>query len=335
MKKVVTLGITIIMVCLLLIGCSNNSKKDEKTHDKNTQSSYNPFDLKDEQVNVDAEFSFGPVNPVDELTYTGEPIEVEYAYDNLGDTDFKAGFMIFIDGIAQVYKVDGENKEEIMHEFNVKKKSQIKFKASFKPNIGEKGDKLSLHITSTLNPNYVASSNYPSFGNNLGLSQALPVNLRYLKSVNYPELKIHDKYSIENITKEIKKEYLGRGKDNTEEYVLNEEALLKLKYKGDDRESKIELKKNSKLSLTLEGFGGPKDTKYRTTIFIDNKPVKTIDGKEYLEMEVKKNMLSKQNFDVDISELKGTHVLYTISVPRGRGTYSIVKSSPKLLIVEE
>ena len=117
------------------------------------------------------------------------------------------------------------------------------------------------------------------------------------------------------------------------------EPLLELKYKGDYKESKIELKRNLKLNFELEGFCGPSasDGKYRTTIFIDNKPVKTIDGKEYLEMDLKKEIVSKQAFDVDISGLKGSHVLYTISVPIGNDykANSILKSAPKLLVVEE
>ena len=247
--------------------------------------------------------------------------------------------MIFIDGIAQSYKIDGENKEEIMHEFNLKKKSKIKFKASFTPSIGKKGDKLGLYVTATLNPKIIPDKNYPDFGNNQGMSQVLPVNLKYLKSVNNKEKKIHDKYSTENINENIKKEYLGEGKNRDEEYNSNMEPLIQLKYKDDYKESKIELKRNSKLNLELEGFCGPSASgrKYRTTIFIDNKPVKTIDGKEYLEMNLNKEMLSKQAFDVDISGIKGSHVLYTISVPVGNDykTNLILKSDAKLLVVEE
>lgn len=339
MKRLVTLYILIIMTFILLIGCSDDNKKDVNLNDKNIESSYNPFDLDDEQISTDAEFGFGPVNPVNELTYTGDPIEQEYYYDNTGDTDCKLGFMIFIDGVAQLYKINGENNQSIMHEFDVNKKSKTKFKVSFKPSIGKEGDKLGLYVATIFNPNYVPSASVPSFGNNRALSQVLPVDLKYLKSINNLELNTNDKYSTENITEEIKKEYLTVDEINSKKYVANEAPLFHLKYDGDFKNSKIELKNASKLSLRLEGLCGPDEGNYRTTIFIDNKPVKTVDGKKYLEMQLKKEMLSKQSFDVDISGLTGLHVLYTISVPK-RNDYSkitnpIVQSPPKLLIIGE
>ncbi|MBW9159224.1 MULTISPECIES: hypothetical protein [Clostridium] len=45
---------------------------------KNTESSVNPFDLNDEKSDPQAAFAFGPVNPVDELSYTGVPLQQEY-----------------------------------------------------------------------------------------------------------------------------------------------------------------------------------------------------------------------------------------------------------------
>ncbi|MBU3129924.1 hypothetical protein LGL55_19570 [Clostridium tagluense] len=339
MKKVAVLCSSIIITSLLASGCTSNYKKNVPINNKNTESSVNPFDLNDEKSDVQAAFGFGPVNPVDELSYTGAPIQQEYFYDNVGGADCNLGFMIFIDGIAQSYKINGENTEEIMHKFDVKKKSKIMFKASFKPNIGKKGDKLGLYVTTIVNPKHVPSVKSPDFGNNLALSQVLPVNLKYVESANNSQLKVYDKYLMQNVTEKIKNQYLSADESNKGKYVSNQASLFYLKYNGDYKGSKIELKKTSKLSLTLEGLCGPNDGKYRTTIYIDNKPVKTIDGKDYLEMQLKKGMLSKQNFDVDINGITGIHVLYTISVPQGNDysilTNPIVESSCKLLVIGE
>lgn len=340
MKKITAFCIAIIVTSLLFTACGNNNKISTGNNDKSERTSYNPFDLSNEIINNNtASFGFGPVSPVDELTYTGKPVERDYFYDNTGAIDCRLGFMVFIDGIPQAYKIDGEDNEEIMHEFNVPKKSKIQFKVSFKPNIGEKGDKLGLYVVTIFNPSYMPSPDRPGFGNIHRLSQVLPVALNYLEASNGPELKIYDDYSIENVTDEIKKEYLARSKDGKEDFEPNSTHLFHLKYNGDYKETKIELKKSSKLSLTLEGLCGPDDAKYRTTVFIDNKPVKTTDGQEYLDMQLKKGMLAKQDFDIDITGLTGNHILSTISAPIGddysKITNPVIQSDCKLLVIKE
>lgn len=339
MRKIKALCIVTIIISLFFVACSSNDKKTVENNDEKVKSAYNPFDLSNEKGNNELAFYFGPASKVEELSYTGETIEKDYFYDNVGEVDCTLGFMIFVDGIAQPYTIDGGDSEKIMHQFNMQEKSKTQFKVSFNPNVGEKGDKLGLYAVTILNPTYIPSIDLPVFGHGRALSQVSPITLNYIESASNSELKINDEYSTEIVTEEIKKEYLSVSEDNKEEYLSPGAHLFFLKYNGDYKETKIAVKKNSKLNLTLEGLCALNDAKYRTTIFIDNKPVKTIDGKDYLEMQLKKGMISKQSFDVDISGLTGTNALYTVSVPLGddysKITNSIFQTKPRLLIIEE
>jgi hypothetical protein len=329
MNKMKIFHTFIIIVAIFLTACSTSDQNASivNSDKKNAQSTYNPFDLGDE-TDRSIEFGFGPVSPVDELTYTGVPIKKNYFYDNSGNADCEFGFMIFIDGIAQAYKINGKKNEEIMHQFSVPKKTKIQFDISLKPSIGKKGDKLGMYVVTIFNPTYMPSTTATVFGNNHALSQATPVNLNYIASANSQNLKINNTYSIESATDKVK----------GNKYVPQGSHAFSLEYQGDYRNAKIELKKNSKLSLTLRCLCDPEDAKYRTTIFIDNKPAKTVDGKEYMDIQLKKGMVSKQNFDVDISGLKGKHILSTISGPIGNDSKPknpIVQSDCKLLVIGE
>ena len=338
MKRVLIICCAIIIMSLLLSSCTSNGSN---SYDKPSKTVSNPFDFSSEEESDSVGFGFGPVNPVDKLTYTGKPIEREYLYENTGNVDCKLGFMIFIDGIPQAYKVDDESTEEIMHQFSVSRKDKIKFKVSLKPTIGEKDNVYGLYAVTLLNPSFMPASDIPNptFGNNHTLSQVLPVTLKYLESVKSPILKVNSKYSTQMVNDEIKKEYLSQSKDNKNEYVPNGAHLFHLIYKDDYKQTKIEITKGSNLNLKLEGFCGPEDASYRTTVFIDNKPVKTFDGHDYLEMQLKKGMLSSQDFCIDTKGLTGSYTLSTISVPVGndyvRPQNPVVQTNCRLLVIKE
>ena len=89
----------------------------------------------------------------------------------------------------------------------------------------------------------------------------------------------------------------------------------------DNRYAVIKTAKDKKLTLYLEGFGGydssiGKTVKCRTTVFIDNQPVKTTAGDDYIETTMSNDKLSVQSFSLDLSGLSsGKHALYAVSVP--------------------
>lgn len=338
MKKITVFISIIITILVLFTACSGSNKENISNNNKNTKSSYNPFDVDDKNNNTSVSFEFGSTNPVDELIFDGKDIEKEYYYNNSGDIDCKLGFMIFIDGIAQPYRVNGNDNNEIIHEFTLNKKSNIKFKVSFTPTIGQKGNELGMYVVTIFNPTYIPLEGNPIFGNNHNLSQVLPVKVKYLESVRTSELKINNTYTTENVNEEIKKEYLNVSKENQSEYTSAGTHIFHLKYNGEYKESKIELTQGSDLNLTLEALCDPDDAKYRTTVFIDNKQVKINDEQDYLDIQLKKGMLSKQSFSIDIKGLLGSHVLSTVSVPIGND-YSkvsnpVVESKGKLLVIK-
>lgn len=322
------------MLCITTLTACNNKKSIEVSNNKEE---VNPFDLKDNNESYDISYSFGPVNIEDSIEFNGKSIEKDYEYINESDVKCNFGFMVFIDGIPQSYKVNGNSEEKFMHTFDVEKNAKEQFKAMLKPSVGKKGDTLGLYTVSIFNPNFSLNKELKMLGHNYTLAQVLPIDIKYKDSSTIKRVNISDKYTLHQINDDIKQKYYI--KDTNNKYIDPKMDNVYLNYNKDYKEMKIVGKNNSKINLVFEGLGIVDDGKYRTTIFIDNNPTKTSEGEDYLDVEFKKGNLSKQSFNIDTKNLVGTHVLYTVSVPIGDSykkiTSQVIQSNPKLLIIEE
>lgn len=335
MKKLVSILVAFIIGITCLAAC-NNKKTIEANNNK--EKKVNPFDLEGNNEIYDISYSFGPVRiEENSFEFNGKFMERDYEYINESEVKCNFGFMMFIDGIPQSYKVNEKEEEKFMHTFDVEKKSREQFKVSLNPSVGKNGDILGLYVVSIFNPNFSLNKNLKIIGHNYALAQALPIDIKYKESSNVKKVNINDKYMLQQINEKIKEKYYNKDKNN--KCIDPKEQRIYLNYNKDYKEMKILCKSNSKVNLTLEGLGIVDECKYRTTIFIDNKPVKTSEGEDYLDMELKKGSLSKQSFNIDTRNLKGVHSLYTISVPVGDNykkiTSQVIQSEPKLLIIEE
>ena len=160
MRRIVALLLA-LMLLGILAGCSGNESPSESSTTESI-SSQNPFQQNEENpINMGA-ISHGSRNiNLDEnerllpLVYQGEEVYFEYYVNAIGNAK-NVGFLMFIDGIPQPYRIDSiDAPNEYMHIFNLESDNiDLPFTFIFSPVIGNQGDDLSVSIISIYNPSF-------------------------------------------------------------------------------------------------------------------------------------------------------------------------------------
>lgn len=151
--------IVILSIVIFLVACSNKGQHNSYTiYDENQ----NPLEIEGEETVMMGAVSHGFFNPnLDEdgemlpLNYNGEELKVEYTVNASGKAK-NIGFLIFVDGLPQPYKINNtEGSYKFMHTSDLDKDDKdTRLTFIFTPVTGKQGDTLSISITSIYNPTF-------------------------------------------------------------------------------------------------------------------------------------------------------------------------------------
>jgi len=184
MKKVIS-GVLLIIMVLSFWGCSNQSSESinlQTTTNLNEEET-NPFEIS-EKESIDYSMGHGVNKPDPDkrvIEYTGQPIEIQYFFDN-GPAECSSGLFVFVNGFLQPYRVDGDVEKEF-YVFPLASNEQKTVNITFEPVCGEAGETLSVYFASMLNPKVIKyTDDFKYFGHNHKISQLLPWKLEYKKS---------------------------------------------------------------------------------------------------------------------------------------------------------
>ena len=312
------------MVSILLVSCTKNGEIDVKNiEDGMTE---NPFDVPKSETELLGSIGHGlnfDLGENEYIKYTGKEVELEY-YIELEGNVRNVGFLIFLSGEPQPYKLKGkEENYDYLHELNLEKdKDNITFQ--FEPVTGEKGDVLELQIVSIYNPNFIPdmieTSAYGVY--HRALSTVVDrFKLEKPSTIQNTDLKeFESKYVVaastlsENITEDFINSEINKGKQKFDMEYLNKNVLSVTKFNGEKIFSNINLNDNDTLKISYYLFGVP-NAEYTTTFFVNHEPIYSIDN------TLQKGKTEIINLDIGVDELDEFSSFYAISVPKYERKY--------------
>lgn len=310
MKKIVSL----LCICIVLTGCAKHSGVDKVSKSETTKE--NPFDLQEIESannNIDASYGWWITNYDNEkrvIDYQGKNITLDIQFDN-ANASCESGIVVFIDGIAQKYKINNSEKESYIHTIKLKEKSEKNITLTFVPKFAGKGSKHEMYVASIYNPSYRVSKESPGYGNYGNLLPGLAWEIKYYTKDN---MKFQDnEVEYKELTDDIKSEYISK---NSSGMVINklDSQLMSNFVQNENKIAGCEV--NASKQLTIQLFGGDEIT-YRICAMIDNEPAKVFSGNACCDVTIKKNKIAEigVDFSKTLKSISNYSSLYFVLCP--------------------
>ena len=335
--------IAVPLICgalLSLAACGNYSVPDSSPLPSQAAAA-NPFEAAEEDAGLLAVLTHGAASADFSESgerlpfhYDGGEFRLEYEFSLTGKMD-TVGFLLFLDGQPQPYKVNDTTAEyEYCHSFPAKEDQNFSF--LFEPVTGSTGDTLALTVVSITNPDFQpdmeSTSSYGWYHKTLDSCVELKFN------VDAPAA-----HSDLPPVREIFSQSEVREEKVTAQYVENE--LPKYGWGGvsmDTLDSGIyytfscdggiiydNLRVSAPVTLrfTMCGTAG---TSYSIAFFLDHQPVKLDESTSY-SVTLSKGGVMELEAVIDPDMLGDFNTLYCVAVPRGEGFAPFFKSNSILL----
>lgn len=314
----------IILFNVLFVSCASNEPIDISSIEKEVaeELAEDPFKEAESQMKVLGSLGHGLNDKLDEnefIEYSGTDVEVDYYVELEGNVN-SVGFLLFLKGEPQPYKIKGaETEYEYMHPLTVDEERK-QFTFQFTPIVGKKGEVLELQVISIYNPVFIpdmtTTSAYGSY------HHALPTIIDRVKMVeNAPDQGV----SLEGYNGDIVISPSQQAVNITEEFLdvkfhkiemeeLNTYLFSRILYNGETTYSNINLSQLDKFEVSYCLFGVP-NAEFVTTFYIDHKPIYST------EVTLQKGKYEQIDLELDTTQLDGLNSFYVMSVPKTERKY--------------
>lgn len=253
--------------------------------------------------------------------YNGGEFTLDYQFTSEGKLD-SIGFLLFLDGKPQVYKVnDTEGEYEYLHCFQTSEKHEEKFSFVFTPDTGKKGDTLNMTVMSVTRPDFQPdmeeTSSYGWYHKSLERvlklyfnedapegSNAYGDSETVFRDVSVTEEKVTSSF-IEN-------ELVRAGWNGVTMDTLDSSVYPAVFYDSEVVYDNLSLTGKDTLTVryTLCGTAG---ARYGITFFLNHKPV-SFDGAVSYDVTLSKGNVWIIEATIDTAELDGFNTFYATAV---------------------
>ncbi len=314
----------IILFNVLFVSCASNEPIDVSSIEKEVaeELAEDPFKEAESQMKVLGSLGHGLNDKLDEnefIEYSGTDVEVDYYVELEGNVN-NIGFLLFLKGEPQPYKIKGaETEYEYMHPLTVDEERK-QFTFQFTPIVGKKGEVLELQVISIYNAAFIPDMTTTSaYGN---YHHALPTIIDRVKMVeNAPDQGVSLEEYGSNIVispsqqaVNITEEFLDVKFHKIEMEELNTYVFSRIHYNGETTYSNINLSQLDKFEVSYYLFGVP-NAEYVTTVYIDHKPIYST------EVTLQKGKYEQIDLELDTTQLDGLNSFYVMSVPKTERKY--------------
>lgn len=325
-------NVLLIIIVILLAGCSKeklDTIEPDAIHDNNA----NPFETNDEEGGILGSLSHGYDNPeLDEkeesmlpLSYDGGELVIDYFVKASGKAK-NVGFLIYVDGIAQPYKVnETDSPYEYMHILDLEEDDKdTPFTFIFTPVTGKKGDTVNVTISSVYNPSFMPdmkeTSSYGGYHDTLVTTPRSLVFNKDVDPLDHSNLSTNvDLSDVRLLTEPVTDELMERlsatqlrsiDSETLETEVFNEVNIENKQ----DVEDTFQINDSGKLPVTFKIFGRPGVT-YKHTFYLNHKALSNEEGEISFETALTKGDVSVIEVELDLDKLDDFNTFFVVSTP--------------------
>ncbi len=341
-KRLLSLAMIFILP-FTVTACGNYNIADENAPPKNEE---DPF--VQSEKNGDLGFlSHGEANPtraddqsVLPYEYNGGEFVLDYQFLSEGKLD-NIGFLLFLDGKPQAYKVNDTGAEyEYLHYFQTSEKHEEKISFVFTPDTGKKGDTLNMTVMSVTRPNFQPdmkeTSSYGWYHQSFERVLKLHFNEDTPKSDRiYEESKnVFRDVSIseEKVTFSfIENELVKAGWNGVTMDTLDNGVYSTISYDGKLVYDNINLTSKDTLTVryTLCGTAG---ARYGISFFLNHKPISFDEVVSY-DVTLSKGSVWIIEATIDTAKLDGFNTFYATAVAADND--SVTSKTGSILLYKE
>ena len=216
----------------------------------------------------------------------------------------EVGYMMFIDGIPQQYRI-GEEEGYVIPVDCEKGVTSTTLKVV--PTVPDAEGNHIVNFACMYYPSFRVSEEESHYGSYHNLSQLLPWRIR--GALSETDTAINTNVMYQPISEEIKEQYVRVNRDGTVR-KLYESVLYSMFYQNGAETERFDGGENTQLVL----FGG-EECSYRVSLFVDHRPVAVFDGMAYADVTMKNEQMVI--IDLDFSEIafEDYSCLYAILCP--------------------
>lgn len=232
--------------------------------------------------------------------------------------DCEVGYMIFVDGIPQKYRMGDEEGYVIPVDCD---KGISSATLEFSPVVPEEKEDYNVIFACMFHPGFRASEECMDYGNYHRVSQLLPWKISgdFLKQ----HISISNEVLYRPLTEEIKERHTRINHDGTivRQY---ETALFSKFYQNGTETLKFLGRENTQLVLY-----GRDECMYRVSLYVDHQPVAAFSGAEYADVVVKKDQMTVIDLDfseVDLADYSCIYAILWSDSAKDDGRYMIEKT---------
>lgn len=269
----------------------------------------NPFDLKaieESGQTIQATYGWGVSNydPAVREIDLGVETSTELVMEIDTTNACEVGYMMFVDGIPQQYRMGEE--EGYLIPVNCEK-GISGTTLSVTPTVTDAEKEHIVNFACVFHPSFRVSEEENHYGNYHKISQLLP--WRISGKLSETDTAISTNVMYQPIPEEIKEQYTRVNHDGTVRKQY-ETVLYKLFYQNGTETERLEGGENVQLIL----FGG-KECTYRVSLFVDNHLVSAFSGAECVDVDMKNEQMAVIDLDLSKVEFSDCSCLYAILCP--------------------
>lgn len=327
MKKVLSFLLS-AAILLSLAACSMSSKPDEGEQEVGDVSAgeasefENPF--ADEQRHEGSLFHGIPVTDPERgpvVAYTGGECTVNYSV-NASGVGRNFGFLLYVDGIPQPYKLEPEDDYAYLHFVSLEEDAQdMPFTFLFTPVTGTAGTSSTLAVTSLNNPQFqpdmAETSSYGGYHRELTGEyqihfEADPLPFTESAAVNK---------CISNMSRQVQpvtSDYLETRGWSLE--GLNEGMFQFITYNGDVKYDNLKVSDEANVAIHYELAGVP-GLRSKTTFYVNHTPIADADGTLVFENTFASGEMIAYDFEIEPAKLDSFSTFYAVTVPWNTNDY--------------
>ena len=326
MKKRV-LSILLASAALMISGCGRDTIPDRETSSGNKESvtSSSESNIEYESMPLYHQDEESTDYQITNTTWENQLVEYtgDYIEENFQIVTSPKGeeftLFVYIDGVRTPYYSSEDEEVKDYQLFRTTDDKLMKdISIYFKPVEGKKGETYNLDVVLINNPEYMLKdTSWLNFMPYLTSSSICRKQLKYEYEDKLMEMS--DNYDVYELDKRM--EEMFDGPDGTND--LNVEENVWFNYCTEPFDGNnfppvgyFSVDKNDTLDFYIPILGD--DSEYVFSVYINNELVPAFDGKEYLDVKVKRDKYIERKVSIPVDKYSGLNKIYVVAVSKGR-----------------